>query len=290
MPPRQTTTSHEERTVRTSRTLRRWIGFTLPLILGPPILGVGNEDFETSVLGSFPPAPWLDVGQVTPFPSTPEPSAVVVDTLDASDNPTRAVALVDALTESTQGIYQTVAVSERYHIIADVRIDRFSNNSLSDTADWPLAVGFAAMTGDNPAFVPQIVVFASSRTERWRLFAIGNGDPIDLDLGVAAALDTWYRLEIDLDVATGQVKSRLRNLETDGLLVDRTDTITGWVPGNNALDAVILYEGETSLFGSPPPTISNLAVIDNVVCPEIFADGFESGDLAAWSSAVPGGG
>lgn len=48
-------------------------------------------------------------------------------------------------------------------------------------------------------------------------------------------------------------------------------------------DMLLIDEGETS----PTATISNLAVIDNVVCQDIFGDGFEFGDFSAWSGGTP---
>jgi len=122
------------------------------------------DDFEGETVGAFP-SKWLDIGLVEPnAPNPPIPSALVVQTTDAFGNPTKALATVDALAQS-QGIYRNIPLSSRYISNADVRIDRFSNNSVNTVQDWAMAVGINRFVNDpvlDPAFTPSAQIYASS--------------------------------------------------------------------------------------------------------------------------------
>lgn len=211
-----------------SRNVRGWAGWVLPLALCESAFGAQNDDFESYPLDQFPPVPWFDAGQVAPDPSTPDPSAVVVETTDAFGNTTRAVSIVEAVTTS-QSLYQELPVGDRYRMSADVCIDGFSDGAVFPLSNWAVAVGVAAQTAKNPAFTPQVVIYASGLTESWRLLAFGPGDA-EIDLGIAALVGTWYRVGLELDVDSGQVRSRIWDIAAEELILDRTDSPMDWDP------------------------------------------------------------
>jgi hypothetical protein len=82
----------------------------------------------------------------------------------------------------------------------------------------------------------------------------------DVDLGVPAAVGTWYRVAFDLNALTGGYRARVTDVATGTLLVDRVDAFAGWLSGSGPFDAVGFFDGE----GGVGVTRSNLAVVDNI--------------------------
>jgi hypothetical protein len=113
------------------------------------------------------------------------------------------------------------------------------------------------------AYTPQVGIYASSLTQGWRLYAVGASylAAADIDLGVPAELNVWYRVQVDLVAATGEVRSQIWNATTNVLLVDHTDFIPQWTPSDGIFDRLMLIDGETT----KATTIANLATVDNVV-------------------------
>ena len=224
------------------------------------------DDFEGETVGAFP-SKWLDIGLVEPnAPNPPNPSAVVVQTTDAFGNPTKALATIDAIAES-QGIYRNIPLSARYISNADVRIDRFSENSVATVQDWAMAVGINRFVNDplvDPAFTPSAQIYASSFDQHWRLYLVTENMGVDLDYGIFAELGTWYRVGIDLDVNLGTIASRIVKISTGDVLVDRVDSL-------NVLDALDGFDQG----GAWDPTV------DGIFDAEGFFDGELSGDTAA---------
>ena len=253
----------------------RWcIGLIVLLVSAGHAFGASSEDFEVYALGTFPPAPWLDAGQADG--SGPDPSAVVALETGPFGSQTQAMSIFGAVAPA-QGAYQVIPVRDRYMVMADVRVDRFARQSTAVSNDWAIAVGVFEV-GGNPAYAPQGTVYASSLGQGWRLFASGGAVAADRDLGVPVSTGRWYRVFMELDVASAQVRSRIWDIALDQELVNRTEAIPGAIPASPAFDGLLVYEGELS-----PVSVSNLAVFDNVGSPEIFADGFESGDLSRWA-------
>ncbi len=225
---------------------------------------IGTDDFQAAVLGAFPACPWRDVGLVDPtLPNPPDPSAVIISTTDAFGARTQSLHIVDAIAPS-QGIYALVPVSSEYSVAADVRIDRYSDNSRSAPQDWAMEVGIGKLDGTlDLAYTPQVGIYAASLTHGWRLYAVGTSyiSTADIDLGVPATIGVWYRVQVDLVAATGSVRSRVWNKATDELLVDRVDVVPLWTPADGIFDRLMVLDGETT----EATTISNLATVDNVV-------------------------
>jgi PEP-CTERM motif len=223
------------------------------------------DDFEDEIPGTFPGG-WLDVGALNPDPPNPPlPSAIVVATTDALGNPTQALALVDAVAES-QGIYRVVPQSVRYTSRADVRIDRYADAGQDATtvSDWAIEVGVNRRVGTTDlAFVPSVGVFASTLTEGWRLYVTTENVYVDLDLGVAATLGTWYTVEVDLDVVAATVRSLILETASGNVLADVTTLLSAFGPWDATVDGVFDVEGffDGELTGSDA---GNLVVIDNV--------------------------
>ena len=88
------------------------------------------ETFQHDSIGTFTdssfPTGWSDVAQVTSHSTAPQPSAVVIETADASGHPTKALATLPNVALS-QGIYRPIEPSDFYMTPADVRVDQFSD-------------------------------------------------------------------------------------------------------------------------------------------------------------------
>ncbi len=220
------------------------------------------DNFESYAPGSFPGPLWRDVAALDPQPPAPPgPSARVALTTNAAGAPTQALMLADAVT-LVSGIYQPVPVSDSYSLAADIRIDRYSNNSVGATLDFPMQLTFAQTTR-NLYGAPQAGVYASSRTGGWRLFLAEDVAPgIDLDLGVVATPGIWYRVTFDLDTTTGGYRVRIDDVAAGTSLLDRSDSFAGWSADFGNYDAVAFFSGHDTL--NPDVTVANLASVDNI--------------------------
>ncbi len=218
-----------------------------------------TDNFESYTVGTFPSPTWLDVGTVFPGPGTPIPSATVVATTDAFGNATQALSIADAIAYS-RGIYATVPVSSAYSLAADIRVDRYSDHPVDTVADWAIQLTFAQAGVDNFAFTPQSGIYASSFTGGWRLFVTSSGPSADIDLGVPATVGTWYRVQLNFDVATATFHSVIIDVSTGNVLVDQFDTVTGLDSSNTQYDSIAFFGGEVS----PNDTVADLGVVDNV--------------------------
>jgi len=229
----------------------------------PVHAGTITDNFQSYPVGSFPAPQWSDVGAVLPeAPIAPLPSATVITTTDAFGNTTQALSTVGALAAS-KGIFAPIPVSLTYSLAADVRVDRYSDHSDSTTSDWAMQLTFAQVGIRNFATTPQAGIYASSLTQGWRLFLIssnGGAASADTDLGGAASVGTWYRLELTLDVNTGAFHSRVSDIAQGQLLVDRTDVIPNWQPQDGQFDSFAFFGGELS----PDDTVGNVGIVDNV--------------------------
>ena len=234
-----------------------------------------SDDFEAYAPGSFPSAKWLDAA--LPFPVAPPfvnaapPSATVVATTDAFGAATQAMQTADALGVS-KGIYAAVPLSSTYSLVADIRTLRFANSDAAfivPASDWSMQLTFAQTGVANFSVAPQAGLYASSLTHTWRFFLIGaNGGPLDdFDLGVAAALDTWYSVSLDIDAISGNFHSIIRDTLTGSVLVDNTHGYANWQANYAAYDSIIFFGGETGAFDPPVPgstTIAAIAQVDNI--------------------------
>ena len=234
-----------------------------------------SDDFEGYAPGSFPSAKWLDAA--LPFPVAPPlvnaapPSATVVATTDAFGAATQAMQTADALGVS-KGIYAAVPLSSTYSLVADIRTLRFANSDaafVGPASDWSMQLTFAQTGVTNFSVAPQAGLYASSLTHTWRFFLIGaNGGPLDdFDLGVAAALDTWYSVSLDIDAISGNFHSIIRDTLTGSVLVDNSHGYANWQANYAAYDSIIFFGGETGALDPAVPgstTIAAIAQVDNI--------------------------
>jgi hypothetical protein len=234
-----------------------------------------SDDFESYSPGSFPAAKWLDAA--LPFPVAPPfvnlaaPSASVVATTNAFGAATQAMQTADALGVS-KGIYAAVPVSSTYSLVADIRTLKFANSDpafVAPTSDWSMQLTFAQSGVANFSVAPQAGLYASSLTHTWRFFLIGaNGGPLDdFDLGLAASLDTWYTVSLDVDAIGGNFHSTIRDTLTGTVLVDDTHGYANWQANYAAYDSIIFFGGETGAFDPPvagSTTIASIAQVDNI--------------------------
>jgi hypothetical protein len=239
----------------------------------PAAAGVLFDNFEGGPLGAVP-AGWGDIASFVPGSTAPNPSATVVSTTDAFGNPTRAVATADMpvgtlpTTAPARGIYPLIAASSVYSTSMDVRIDRFSDFTgfdcgcppwLYNAFDWPMIGGLG--TSADPVFGPFVGIYASARTQNWRLLVYAHNVKAEFDLGVPITLGTWYGTQLDLDAAGGTVHSRITDPASGATLADVVTVLpASWDP---AVDGVFDVAG---FFASELTAVkqSGLATIDNI--------------------------
>ena len=216
-----------------------------------------SDNFEGYSLGAFPSPTWSDVGAVHNFGQI-LPSATVVSTTDAFGNTTQAVAIRDQVT-SSRGIYAPTNIGRFYSLAADLRVDQYATGAQFTTSDWAMQLTFAHNGIASYNGTPQAGIYASSLTQGWRLFLIGElGLSADIDLGVAANVGIWYRLTFDADALTGNFHTRITDVLSGTQLLDNTQAIAGWTPGEANWDSIAFFGAE--LTGAT----SNQAVVDNV--------------------------
>jgi hypothetical protein len=220
-----------------------------------------EDDFESYSVGSFPAADWLDAGLVDPNPpNPPDPSSVIAVTPGPMGSPTQVLEIVPALAQS-QGAYRFIPLANEYHVMADVRVDRFCDGPAGPASDWAMDVGVGQfIPGTDLCCTPTFGIYASSFTQGWRLYVVGAvGAFADIDLGLPVELGRWYTLALDVDAVGGAARSRIFDAAGGGILVDQNDVIPGWTPADGAYDVTYCIDGES---GSNN-TVSNLAVADN---------------------------
>lgn len=219
------------------------------------------DNFESYAAGAFPSPAWLDAGAFDPLPPVATlPSATVEVTTDAFGNPTQALSMSDQIA-LLSGIYQFVPLSRIYSLAADIRVDRFSDGTVGIPTDFAPQLTFANAQ-ENFYITPQAGIYASSLSQGWRLFLIGeSGIAADIDLGLTATLGQWYRVSFALDNVDGSYRAIITDAASGTTLVDQSGVFAGWSPGvDGQYDAVAFIEGE----GSSDATIGHLAFVDNI--------------------------
>jgi hypothetical protein len=217
------------------------------------------DTFESYPLGTFPGPAWSDVATFDPqAPIGTLPSAFVVQTTDAFGGPTQALAVRDE-NALVAGIYAPVPVSSTYSLAADLRVDRFSNDSPDPAADWAMQLTFAQLQSNFYA-TPQAGIYASSLTGGWRLFLIDSTHTVfaDEDLGLAVTLGRWSRVAFDLDALTGGWHVTIGDVASGTTLLDKSGIFSNWTTSSGLFDSVAFFDGD------PDGTVANLAYVDNI--------------------------
>ena len=209
--------------------------------------GAYRENFQDDKVGTFPKG-WLDFGQGPAGTTAPDPSAIVVRTTDAWGHPTKALQILSPdigelpVTDPGTGIYRPIELAKHYEINVDVRIDKFSDvtdfdcgcpEHLKAVTDHPVNVSFISTVYQPDVFqAPWMGVYASARTEDWRLFVYTDNVQADVPLGVSVELGKWYSVDFEVD-PKGTAHSIISDTKTGMTLGDFTTDLTklgNWDP------------------------------------------------------------
>lgn len=126
-------------------------------------------------------------------------------------------------------------------------------------SDWAMQLTFAHNASASYDVTPQAGIYASSLTQTWRLFLIGEiALSADIDLGLAASVGTWYRVSLEADALTGTFHTQISDIASGAPLLNDTRTIPGWTPTEASWDSIAFFGGDLT------GTTANQAVVDNV--------------------------
>lgn len=220
-----------------------------------------TDNFEGYAVGGLPGGVWQDAVNFIDEPTHPGDSISVIQTVDAFGNATQAVQIADHI-GSSGGLMSRVdtAASQRFEI--DLRLDQQGNGS---APNWMSAIGFVQDTEQADFnWSPQAFVYTTG-TGRFRLFVQNNDGQgtgfRDWGMGVGQlALDTWYRVSLEVDTVSGVFDASVTDIATGEVLSSTHRTYIGWNTEFGQYDLVSAMDGE---YGSNPGTIANMSTYDN---------------------------
>lgn len=234
------------------------------MLAGTSAWGGVTDDFESYEVGQLPGGDWQDFSDWVANPTILSPSATLVQTTDAHGNQTQAVQIDGDGIGTSGGIGALVEHSRVQRFEADIRIDQRGDGNYPN---WTYAAGFFQVTDQtDPIRMPQALVYSLNTSRAFRLYihnADGNGgltNDVALD-GALYELDTWYRIAIEVDTATGEFETSIINLETGEQVVDHAHSVTNWNSDFGQYNMISVNDGE---YGSRPGTLGNITTIDNV--------------------------
>ena len=236
----------------------------LIVVLSQGALGQVSDDFEGYKAGEFPGGVWVDVATRIDEPTTPLPTALVVETVGPSGEPTLAVQQIDAIGTSG-GILAEIPHADRHFMSMDFRIDQFSD---AQGTAWPVAIGyFQDAGGTDLNNDPQALIYTWIRSRRFRLFVkngnLPNSPALDVQLSsYIPVVGKWYRAQIFADTRSGTFRATVTDLETDTLVGSTTQVFQAWDPEFGRYDAATFLDGEYSSSGG---THGGLTTVDNAV-------------------------
>lgn len=221
-----------------------------------------DEGFEDVLVGEQPGDPWQDVVTRISSPTIESPTAVVIDTEGADGSATRALQISDAIGTS-QGLVAAVDLASQYQVVANVRIDQFSD--AEGDAVWPIAVGVTQDTAARDLNDDPHAVVLVGADGSWHL-RVKNGDEDSPTLNAniaapSAEVGQWYRVLLEVNTDTGAVHGRITDPTTDAVLGDNMVIVSNWDDTYAEYDAIALYDGEYDATGG---TQGGQASIDDV--------------------------
>ena len=249
---------------RNARCGRLLVATSVLNLMGASAGAQPSDDFESYALGTFPAPTWTDPGLIDPTPpNPPDPSAIVIETVDAHGSPTKALSIIEAIAD-TQGLHRTVEPTSRVRMTSDVRIDQWCDIPTTATDDWAIWFEFGLLIpGVDPCCHDENMgVYASSLEKGWRMWWNDSqlGPFIDISLEQPITLGVWYTVQVEYDAVTGWTHTLISDAASGAVLVDRVDLPETWLHGGADFDFVALVDGE--LGGAC--TIGHETVLDNV--------------------------
>jgi len=220
-----------------------------------------SDNFEGYTQGGLPGGVWQDAVNFIDSPTHAGDSISVIQTADAFGNQTNAVQIADHVGTSG-GMMASVHTANVQRFDIDVRLDQQGNGSVPN---WMSATGFFQDTDQTDFnWSPQAVVYASGNG-RFRLFVQNNDGrgSGSRDFGMGAgqwALDTWYRVSLEVDTENGIFDASVTNIASGELLSSTHRTYTGWNSEFGQYDLVSVNDGE---YGTTPGSIGNMSSYDN---------------------------
>jgi len=241
--------------------MKMLIGIGALAVCGTLASGDIADNFEGYAIGGLPGGVWQDAVNFIDEPTHPGDSISVIQTVDAFGNATRAVQIADHVGTSG-GMMASVTHTDVQRFEIDLRLDQQGNRN---GANWMGAVGFFQETDQTDFnWSPQASVYAASNG-RFRLFVQNNdgqgSGARDFGMGVGQwALDTWYRVSLEIDSVNGVFDASVINIATGEVLSSTHRTYLGWNTEFGQYDLISVNDGE---YGSDPGTIGNMSTYDN---------------------------
>jgi len=219
------------------------------------------DDFEGYAVGGLPGGAWQDAVNFIDEPTHPGDSISVIQTVNAFGNQTNAVQIADQIGTSG-GMMSQVDHTDTQRFEIDVRLDQRGNGS---SPNWMSASGFFQNTDQTDFnWSPQAVVYAASNG-RFRLFVQNNdgrgSGSRDFAMGNGQwAMDTWYRVSLEVDSVNGIFDASVTDIASGDVLSTTHRSYAGWNAEFGQYDLVSVNDGE---YGSNPGTIGNMSSYDN---------------------------
>ncbi len=224
-----------------------------------------TDNFDSYQVGSFPGGDWQDIEDRTVGSPAESPTMLVIETIDAHGNPTRAVQTNQEA--GTNGFYLNIPTDvSTHHVTMDVRVDSMH----SANAGWPVSVGYSRYLGQGDVNAnPQGLIYVWTGRV-WNLFiAPGGGRPhIDERMsGPQLILGRWYTVSLEVDVETGRFDAKVFDKETGELRNSLVHNFTQWNPAIDSYNSITVFDG-----GDLNSPLQGQSTIDNVVYTSVASE------------------
>ncbi len=198
------------------------------------------DDFESSAVGAFPSANWLDLHEFT-VPGDGMPSGQVISTTGRDGSQTNAFQ-IDQRRTTSQGLLRTIDRGPTHSLSADLRID--AHPTPVRGGNWTGGMGFFNQTDPDADINQQAQAVIYSQNNQW--FFYGSNTPSDFQitaLGAQANAGEWYSISMVVDAILGSFDISILD-ESGASVVDQTVVFNRFNPDAGAFNCIAFFDGE----------------------------------------------